>query len=213
MQNGLLYHKLSFYKKKGKIFSLLSSFFIFIGFVLLDQATKLWSQKSFMLSFSPTEIKDYIQSSHNVFSFHFYENSIYFDVTYVRNTGAAWGILGNLPENIRPAFFYILTFLAMIFILFLFFKTPQKHTLSRLGIVFVLSGAAGNFIDRFYLHYVIDWISFHWNILGWQYHYPVFNVADSVVTLGGLFILIDNIFEEIKIRKLKKQNSNLKEKI
>ena len=76
--------------------------------------------------------------------------------------------------------------------------------MSRLGIAFIFSGAAGNFIDRVWLHYVIDWVHFKWNLLGWQYDYPVFNVADSAVTLGVILLIFDSIIEEIRNRKAKK---------
>lgn len=184
--------------------SILGYLLIFVGIVLLDQATKFWAEKYYMVSSSLTDIRYFVHTGDSIFTFGNSSNWIHFETTYVRNTGAAWGFLGDLPENIRPYFFYILTSVAMIIVLVLFFKTNSKQTLSRLGIAFIFSGAAGNFIDRVWLHYVIDWIHFKWNLLGWNYDYPVFNIADSAVTLGVIVLIIDMVLDEIKKRKLKK---------
>jgi signal peptidase II len=191
-------------KPKQHKYSLLGFFFLFLGFVILDQSTKLWSEKLYMVNSSLTDIRNYSQISDSIFKIGSSQNWLSFDTTYVRNTGAAWGFLGNLPENIRPYFFYVLTSIAMLIILILFFKTNTKQTMSRLGIAFIFSGAAGNFIDRVWLHYVIDWIHFKWDILGWTYDYPVFNVADCAVTGGVIILILDAIIDEIRNRKAKK---------
>ena len=92
----------------------------------------------------------------------------------------------------------------MLIILIIFFKTNAKQTMSRLCIAFIFSGAAGNFIDRVWLHYVIDWIHFKWDFLGWNYDYPVCNVADCAVTGGVIILILDAIIDEIRNRKAKK---------
>ncbi len=165
---------------------------LFFGILLCDQGTKLWSEKFFLHYSSPQEIHSYFAQSRQIFHIG-QETWLDFSLTYVRNTGAAWGLFGNLPEWIRPYFFYVITALAMGFILVLFFKTPVQERLTRLGIAFIFSGAMGNYIDRLWLHYVIDWIHFQWKIFGWQYDYPVFNIADSFVTTGVILLLIDTL--------------------
>jgi len=182
----------------------LGYFFIFIGIVLLDLLTKFWAEKSYLTNFSLENIKDYNYISDFIFRIGSSTNWIEFETTYLRNTGAAWGFLGNLPENIRPYLFYVVTVVAMIIIFIFFLKTPSKQVLSRLAILFIFSGAAGNFLDRVLLHYVIDWINFKWNLFGWYYDYPVFNIADSVVTIGAILLVIDTVKEDIKIRKARK---------
>ncbi|WP_158999712.1 signal peptidase II [Pigmentibacter ruber] len=186
------------------IFSMCGYLFLFLGMVLLDQVTKLWSEKAYLIESSLTNIREYTQTSNAIFHLESGLNWLHFDTTYVRNTGAAWGFMGNLPENIRPYFFYVLTSAAMIVILIFFFKTKSKLILTRLGIALIFSGAAGNFIDRVWLHYVIDWIHFSWNLFGWNYDYPVFNVADCAVTLGVTILIIETIIDEIRNRKAKK---------
>jgi signal peptidase II len=186
----------------------LGYFFIFIGIVLLDLLTKFWAEKSYLTSFSLKNIRDYNYISDFIFRIGSSTNWIEFETTYLRNTGAAWGFLGNLPENIRPYLFYVVTVVAMIIIFIFFLKTPSKQVLSRLAILFIFSGAAGNFLDRVLLHYVIDWINFKWNLFGWYYDYPVFNIADSVVTIGAVLLVIDTVKEDIKIRKARKSSKS-----
>ncbi len=204
MQNSISSSNLKNSNPKQHKYSLLGFILIFVGIVFLDQSTKLWSEKIYMVGSSITDIRDYSQISDHIFTIGSQSNWINFDTTYIRNTGAAWGLLGNLPENIRPYFFYVLTSIAMAVIFIFFLKTNPRQTLSRLGIAFIFSGAAGNFIDRVWLHYVIDWIHFRWELLGWNYDYPVFNVADCAVTLGVVFLIIDTLIDEIRNRKAKK---------
>ncbi len=184
-------------KKKLLLYSYLV---IFIGIVILDQATKYWAEKNFLTQFSSASIHDYISSNLPIFHIGS-ENWLDFSITYVRNTGAAWGFLGNLPENIRPYFFYVLTATAMLLVLYFFYKTESSKTITRLGIVFIFSGAMGNYIDRVNLHYVIDWIHFKWNFFGWEYDYPVFNIADCGVSIGVGILIIETIIVDFFTRK------------
>ena len=107
---------------KQRLFSLFGFLFLFLGMVILDQATKLWSEKAYLLRSSATDIRDYSQSYDSIFHIGKGLNWLIFETTYVRNTGAAWGFMGNLPESIRPYFFYVLTSVAMLIILILFYS-------------------------------------------------------------------------------------------
>lgn len=189
-------------KKKSTILTLLGFLSLFLGVVILDQGTKYWSEKNYLVQSSPNEIHNYIAQNQTVFHLGA-QNWLNFSVTYVRNTGAAWGLLGNLPENIRPYFFYVVTAIAMAFILFFFFRSSQKNFFTRLGIAFIFSGAMGNYIDRVWLHYVIDWIHFNWNFFFWEYDFPVFNIADSAVTCGVIILIIEAIYSDLKEKKKK----------
>lgn len=103
------------------------------------------------------------------------------DFQYVQNTGAGFSILEG-----RMIFFYIITVLALIFLVYLFFKADEKAWLEKLAIALMIGGALGNFIDRLRLEYVVDFIAV--NIFG--YHFPVFNLADSFLTIGVFFFII-----------------------
>jgi signal peptidase II len=65
------------------------------------------------------------------------------------------------------------------------------HTLLAAGLALVLGGALGNVIDRIRLGYVIDFIHFHWD----RAYFPAFNVADSAITVGAAFLVLDALLE------------------
>jgi len=187
------------------IFGWLGLIFLISGLTVVDQVTKYIAEKHYLLSSSPLEIHDYRSLSQPVF--HIGDsNWLNFSLTYTRNTGAAWGFLGNLPENIRPYFFYILTFVAMCLIVYFFFKIQVEHRTARIGIVLIFAGALGNYIDRVWLHYVIDWIHFQWSVFSWKYDYPVFNVADCCVVSGVFLLLIDSLILDALRRRIKRRS-------
>ena len=77
-------------------------------------------------------------------------------LNYVRNQGAAWGMLNDWDDRFRVPFFYAVTLIAVLMI-FLYLKTtPLSHRLARFSFILILSGAIGNFLDRVQQGYVID---------------------------------------------------------
>jgi signal peptidase II len=119
-------------------------------------------------------------------------------MNYVRNQGAAWGTLSAVADKYRIPFFYAVTVLACIVIIVFFLNTPADQLRSRYALILIFAGAIGNFLDRLRLGYVIDWIDVHWNVAGWRYFFPNFNIADVGITVGVLFLLVDIVLAEIK---------------
>lgn len=110
----------------------------------------------------------------------------YFNLVHVYNRGAAFGLLSGLAPGVAQYFFVITTLLALIFLLYLHWRTPTSHPLFLWGYQLLLAGAAGNLTDRIRLGEVLDFLDFY---VG-RYHWPAFNVADSLITIGaGLLIL------------------------
>ena len=106
----------------------------------------------------------------------------FFKVTYVQNFGAGFSILQN-----QNTLFLIITPIAIIFLCYLLFKTKKGDLLTISGLLLMIAGALGNFIDRIFTVYVVDFLDFV--IFG--YDFPVFNIADSFLTIGVfLFIAI-----------------------
>ncbi len=96
---------------------------------------------------------------------------------YIHNTGAAFGMFQN-----GGVVFGIMAVLVSAFIVYYFPQIPQDETLMRVALALQMSGALGNLIDRIRFGQVTDFVS-----VG---NYPVFNVADSCITIGvGLLIL------------------------
>lgn len=144
------------------------------GTVLLDQLTKLYIDSSFRLYESLTVFENF------------------FHITYVRNPGAAFGIFAGSAASFRVPFFLTLSFVAVVGIL-IFYRTVEDLLL-QVALSLILGGAIGNFIDRARLGEVIDFIDVHW----YNHHWPAFNVADSAITIGVGFMILDMILKERK---------------
>jgi signal peptidase II len=104
----------------------------------------------------------------------------FFNLTYIRNTGAAFGILAGSGAAFRLPFLMFFSLLAIGFIIAMLRRLPERETGLIIALTFILGGAMGNLIDRFAYGEVIDFLDFYWG----NYHWPAFNVADSFITVG-----------------------------
>lgn len=111
----------------------------------------------------------------------------YFDVTYVRNTGAAFGVLAFLQDSYRLPFFIVTTLAAIALLVYFVRRTGPGETLVLLSLALILGGALGNLTDRVLYGYVIDFIDWH---VGEQ-HWPAFNIADSGITTGIILLGVE----------------------
>ncbi|NBO39224.1 signal peptidase II [bacterium] len=189
---------------------------LFLATVGLDQTTKFHAQRQFMAWSHETDLRSYRGDSSRVLTLgvspslalekgytrdKVTSNWLDFHLTYVRNPGAAWGSFANAPEHIRLWLFYAVTVFVSGMILYLFRSAHPGQRLARTALVLVLAGAAGNFVDRLLLKYVIDWLHFHWRAIGWEYSFPVFNWADVAINVGIALMLIDMLLQEIALRR------------
>lgn len=138
------------------------------GVVGLDQLTKFMVVKEFLLYETIPVVPGF------------------FNLTYITNTGAAFGLFAGEQTMLRQVFFIAV---AMAALLVMFFSYRHLHSQGRLfvhAIGMIAGGAVGNLIDRLRLGSVVDFLDFYVK----TYHWPAFNVADSAITVGvGLFIL------------------------
>lgn len=142
--------------------------------VALDQLTKLAVHTQFRLGESLTVIPNF------------------FNLTYVRNFGAAFGFLADSHPSFREMFFLSMPPLAMILILLILRTVKDEDTRQILALSSIFGGAIGNYIDRLRFRYVIDFLDFH---VGNRYSWPAFNVADSAIVCGVLFLLYQIFME------------------
>ncbi|MCF6462712.1 signal peptidase II [Clostridium sp. Cult1] len=106
----------------------------------------------------------------------------FFQLCYVENLGAAFGILQN-----KKVFFIFVTSIVAISIIFFLAKNSNNISqLLKIGLVMLLGGAIGNLIDRVRFGYVVDFISFKF---GKGYDFPVFNVADIFIVSGTILVM------------------------
>jgi signal peptidase II len=105
-----------------------------------------------------------------------------FSLSYVRNTGAAWGMLSGLNN-------WLIVLSALMLAAIVGFRhkfiSPDR-LISRIAVGLMIGGIVGNLVDRVRLGYVVDFADFYWR----THHFPAFNVADSAICIGvGLYIL------------------------
>lgn len=112
----------------------------------------------------------------------------FFNLTHVRNKGAAFGILSDLPDFWRSAFFITVTIVAVAMIAALIRKTHERLLVSAFSLI--AAGAVGNVIDRIRYGEVVDFIQ--WYVK--SYYWPSFNVADSAITAGVALLAIEMLF-------------------
>ena len=115
----------------------------------------------------------------------------FFALTYVRNTGAAFGILGAMPASIRLPLFLVVTLVALGVIVSTLRKTPADRLWLVGAFGAIVGGAIGNLICRVRYGEVIDFLDAHWG----DAHWPAFNVADSAITVGVAIVLLQGLLE------------------
>ena len=134
-----------------------------LAIVLLDQATKEWVRGAFALHESVPVLPGF---------FHF---------TYIRNTGAAWGMFSG--QNLTLSLLAFVMLVALVLFRRRILPPGRWH---RVGLGLLCGGIVGNLFDRLRLDYVVDFLDFQ--VRGW--HWPAFNVADAAICAGvGIYVL------------------------
>lgn len=114
-----------------------------------------------------------------------------FNLTYVENRGAAFGMLQN-----NQTIFIIVAAIASCYGIY-YLHTKKMNNIGKIGIILVISGAIGNLIDRVRLGFVVDYLDFH---IIWNY---VFNLADCFVVVGTILLCIYIITSEEDKKQVK----------
>ena len=146
--------------------------FIVIAGLVVDQATKLYIHGSMALYQSMPVVEGL------------------FNITYLRNRGAAFSFLAD--ASWRLPFFIVITLIACCVIGVVMLKLRQDQKLAQVALAMIFSGAVGNLIDRVRIGEVIDFLDVYWK----SYHWPAFNVADSLICVGVALMVIDMFCEE-----------------
>ncbi|WP_295899310.1 signal peptidase II [uncultured Bdellovibrio sp.] len=144
--------------------------------VALDQVVKIYVHTHFHLGESVSVIPNF------------------FNLTYVRNFGAAFGFLAESHPSFRELFFLSMPPIALVIILGILRGVKDTDTKQIIALASIFGGAIGNYIDRLRFRYVIDFLDFHlYNRWSW----PAFNIADMAI-VGGVGLLLLLMFIENK---------------
>ena len=130
---------------------------LIFAMTVLDQATKVLVMRFFQLGQTVPVIPGF------------------FSLTYVRNTGAAWGMFGGFNSVL------IVVSIAVLLLFAVFHRRFMANTPVRdLSLSLLASGILGNLFDRLRLSFVVDFLDFYWA----DRHFPTFNLADSAICTG-----------------------------
>lgn len=160
---------------------LMALFFMVIALIAIDQVTK-----------SAIQARFFYGETYNVIPG-------FFNLAYVKNTGAAFGFGQGGPEWFRQVFFLALPVVFCGWVAFMLIKSLKGPFYVSLAYALIIAGAVGNLIDRFVLGYVVDMFMFYW--LKEEHHFHVFNVADSCITIAAGLLIIEYI-QSARTKKL-----------
>jgi signal peptidase II len=121
----------------------------------------------------------------------------FFDLTFVLNPGAAFSLFATLPEWVRNPFFILISVGAAVLIVDYRSRYLRENRLASVSLALILGGAIGNLIDRLWYGVVVDFLDAHI----YQYHWPIFNVADSAISVGVTLLLLEMLLEWRRERK------------
>jgi signal peptidase II len=151
--------------------------------IVLDQITKFWiSQNRPNLQVIPG----------------------FFNIHYVENTGAAFGILQG-----KQIFLTLVSIIAIGVLLFLIIYEREEKRGMLYALALILGGTCGNLIDRLRLGYVVDFLQFYVKFGGNHYYWPSFNVADSAITTGVGILIIVTLWQERMSKKDRQKNNEI----
>lgn len=156
-------------------------FFAIACFIItIDQIVKIYVHTNFSLGESVTIIPGF------------------FNFTYVRNFGAAFGVFAESHPTFREFFFLSVPPAALLFIVYLLRTVPENDKMQIIALSSVAGGAIGNYIDRLLYRYVIDFLDFH---IQSKWSYPAFNVADMAIVIGVGILILLMVKESIATKK------------
>jgi len=120
----------------------------------------------------------------------------FFNITYVRNTGVAFGIFSSISSPAKSVLLSVFTACAAVVVITFSVRTPAHNRLLQIALSLVLGGALGNLYDRLAYGYVVDFLELY----AGSYHWPSFNVADSAISIGVALLAIEIIRNETPSR-------------
>src|SRR5438093_95987 len=145
-----------------------------VGTILLDQTNKVHIIQTIQLHESIPIIPNF------------------FNLTYIRNPGTAFGILTSNSNGFRLLFFGFTSLFALVLLGTIFVRLRHDDWIGQLSIAGILGGAIGNLLDRMRFGEVIDFLDFYID----AYHWPAFNVADAAISVGVCFLIVHFALEK-----------------
>ena len=116
----------------------------------------------------------------------------FFDLTYVRNSGAAFGLFASVDSSIKAILLNSVAVIVFLIVSAYALRSSHRSIRLQVGLALILGGAVGNLLDRVRFGYVVDFLDFA--ISG--HHWPAFNFADSAICIGVGLLFLDMLRNE-----------------
>ena len=117
----------------------------------------------------------------------------FFKIHYVQNKGIAFGLFHTSQSPWKEIILSVLAIIAVIVVIYYIWSTPSNQPRLLISLGLLLGGILGNFSERIVHHHVTDFIEVYWQD---HFRWPTFNVADTAITCGVLFILYESFMGE-----------------
>lgn len=114
----------------------------------------------------------------------------FFNLTHVKNAGAAFGMFSDTPSPLKTAILIIVSAALLTIVLTFAWRSPRLHWEAGVGLALILGGALSNLVDRIRLGRVVDFLDFYTR----GYHWYTFNLADSAIVVGAFFLILQVVF-------------------
>jgi signal peptidase II len=154
-------------------------FWLPLAIVVLDQLTKALIRATVPLHSSVTVLPGFM------------------DLTHVRNTGAAFGLLNAVEFPFKTVVIAIVATAALVLVGWYAAGLARHQIAARSGLALIIGGAAGNLLDRVVAGSVVDFVDVYWR----THHFWAFNVADSAITIGVAVMILDMLGAEAHVSK------------
>ncbi len=115
----------------------------------------------------------------------------FFQLVHIHNKGAIFGFFSQSGSRFVYIFLTLASLVALILVVYFFFKASPGEKLLKVSLSLIIAGALGNFADRIFKGYVIDFLDV--SVRGW--HWPSFNVADSCISTGAVLLVFIFLFK------------------
>jgi signal peptidase II len=145
-----------------------------VAVILVDQFTK-WLAEASLVPYQPVPVVPM------------------FNLTLAYNTGAAFSFLSD-AGGWQRWFFISLTLVVIVVLFRWLWRMRAEEKLHAMSISMILGGAIGNLIDRVWLGHVIDFLDVYYDV----HHWPIFNIADSAITIGVILLIVDLFIHDEK---------------
>lgn len=134
----------------------------------LDQLTKGWVLASFATGASPLTV------------------TFFWKIVLTFNRGVSFGLFS---QDAQRGVYFLIGLTSLVTLGLVVWLVKSTRLLSSLGLGLIIGGSLGNIMDRVQFGAVVDFLYFHWHNHG----FPAFNLADSGITIGVGFILLDSV--------------------